>query len=465
MMLNINSNSKTVSKSIYLERMSEPCLLDEFEGIYVGKSITYKIPFLLNLDKLINKNIAILGMSGSGKSYFLKSFIIRSNLQRGSSILIIDWNNEYSETVAFLGGKTLTLGTNFRINIFDLYELENVKNIKNVSDVISNSINLNEEENYSIYNKVLSMLSYKLVSALNLSNLINELRKDKSVMSRRLARKLLQLKSSPMFAEKTEFPIKEMLNGVISIDFSTLKDDNQRNEISKSIFRIIIELMHSTGISGIQKVNEKIIVLDEAWRLIKNSEDVGVLFREGRKYGFCVAVATQLANDINNEVLSNSACLILFRLQNDSDYKMLVDCGIINEKDKNKIANLSVGSCLISMVLKENSNIINKFLIESTDGIVSRFYFIISGGKMQNRISHRLFTESTKKLQTSAEVKEKIINFLNENNNEVEDIHLIRFMLGLNISRAEIFYYLRLLGLKDIDIAVAFDNAAIIAVK
>ena len=74
-------------------------------------------------------------------------------------------------------------------------------------------------------------------------------------------------------------------------------------------------------IESIPKNSERMIVLDETWRLVRNSEEVGILFREGRKYGFSVIVATQLASDISNEVLSNAASVFLFRMQNDSDYR------------------------------------------------------------------------------------------------------------------------------------------------
>ena len=182
------------------------------------------------------------------------------------------------------------------------------------------------------------------------------------------------------------------------------------------------------------------------------------MFREGRKYGFCVAVATQMVNDINNEVLSNSACLFLFRLQNEGDYKLLVDCGIINEEYKQKIMRLPVGSCMISMALTGSNGRISKFFLESTDGIATNVYTII-GEKMQKKISYRLFVDSTKKLMAGNEQKEQLINFVAENNNEIEDTQLIRFLLGLKVERYEIICYLRAFGLKDMEIVKSYDKA------
>lgn len=456
MMLKTNSNSRMISKNVYLEAMSEPNLVDNQDGIYIGKSCTFKIPFLLDLDKLINRNIAVLGMSGTGKSYFLKSFIIKSNLQRCSTILIIDWNNEYEKTVKYLGGRVLTLGKDFKINIFDIYDLRNVQNTKNISDLMGYLLNLNEGESYLLYNKIL-LGSNENADGLNVQQLVKEFRKANDSDSDRIASKLLQLRDNPIFADKTGFPIGTMFDGVISIDFSMLRDDTQRKEISKCIFRILTELMHKSSMERTSKGNERILILDEAWRLIKNSDDVGVLFREGRKYGFCVAVATQLTNDINNEVLSNSACLFLFRLQNESDYRVLRDCGIVNDAEIKKVMKLPVGSCMVHAALKDSSTT-SKFFIESVDGVVIDFY-VIRSGNMQNRISNRQMVKSTKMLNVGIEGRERIFNFIAANNNELEDVKLAEFMINLKIERAEIVYYLRSLGLKDIQIIKAYDTA------
>jgi hypothetical protein len=458
-MINIKTNSKLVSCSMYLGRMSEPLLFDNVNGIYLGRSEIYKIPFLFDLDSLMNKNIAILGMSGSGKSYFLKSFIARSNMQRNSFILIVDWNNEYHRIVEFLGGKALRLGIEIKINLFDIYDLSNIKNVRIICDIISQLLNLNNEESYLVYNIVLSK-NARRKNKTNLTKVIGELEEENDAVCSKIAKKLLQLKNNPMFADKTNFNFNALLNGVISIDFSMLRDDSQRNEISKSIFRIITELMHNLDLDKVAKDTERIIVLDEAWRLIKNSEDVGTLFREGRKYGFCVAIATQLVNDINNEVISNSACMFIFRLQNENDYNVLTDSGIINNVEKEKLANLSVGSCLVSLVLKTKENQISRFFLASVEGVITDTYGI-KCGRMQNIISHRLFVESTKNLMVSEQAKDQIMNFIMENNNEIDGSRLVRFLLDLKVDRPEIVHYFRKLGIKDKEIIILYERAAI----
>jgi DNA helicase HerA-like ATPase len=441
--------------------MSEPSLKESSKGIYLGDTRTYRTPLMLDLEEMMNKNIAVLGMSGSGKSFFLKSFIIRSRLWRGSTILIIDWNNEYGQVVGYLNGSILRVGSTFQINIFELYDLRDKKNIGRIAELIGSTLSLNQEEIYLIYSKALEMCVHRKEA--NLRALINLLGEGKENLEK-LAKKLLQLNDNPLFADKTKFQLDSLMNGVISIDFSLLKDDAQRSEISKAVLRLVVELMHRSGFANGSNVVEKIIILDETWRLIKNSEDIGTLFREGRKYGFCIAVATQLVNDISSEILSNSASVFLFRLQNDNDYRLLLESGIITEQEKKKLMDLPMGSCMVSTALKENEGAVSKFFLERIKGAEISWYKIKSGS-MQIAISNRVFLSSTSRLLAEKEAKERIINFCSEHGNELDLRLFIRFLLGLKIERAEIIFYLRQIGLRDFDILRAYSDSMDLSIK
>jgi hypothetical protein len=462
MKIRINSNSKNVSHCIYLDCMSEPLPKDDSTGVYMGDTSIYRIPLIFRLDEMMNKNIAVLGMSGSGKSFFLKNFIIKSRILRNSTILVIDWNNEYSEVIEYLGGTVLKLGSTFRINIFALYDLRSTKNAGRISKLVGSALGLSDEETYLVYNKILLMCSDKKIEP-NLKNLIISMAGGEE-KEERLSRKLLQLNDNPMFADKTDFYLAGLTDGVMSIDFSSLKDDHQRGETSRAILGLVVELMHKSELADGPERAEKIIVLDEAWRLIRNSEDIGTLFREGRKYGFCIAVATQLVNDINSEILSNAASVFLFRLQNDNDYKLLLESGIITQSEKEKIIDLPIGSCMVSTALRENSGTVSKFFLERIKGVeISRCK--IKGDGMQMEISKTLFLSSTGMLLVRKDTKERIVNFCSESGNELDLRLFIRFLLALKIDRAEIIFYLRRMGVHDINIVTAYDASMGLSIK
>ena len=449
-----NSNSKDASNVMHLDCMSEPEMLD-CSGVYLGKSFIYKIPVFLNLDLMMNKNIAIIGMSGAGKSYMLKSFIAKSSIQRGSAVLIIDWNNEYGELVRHMDGAVLSLGTDITVNVLDLHDLRIPKNVRKITEMVGVMLKLSPEEEYSLYSGMLSISED--FSHMNIRTLIKCMESPQDDTSSKVAKKLLQLVGNPMFADCTNLTMADAMHGIVSLDFSALKDDFQRGEISGMMLKAIIEFMHASGIT--QNGIERIIVLDEAWRLIQNSNDVNVLFREGRKYGFCVAVATQLASDINNEVISNSACVFIFRLQNEADYKILEDSGVITEGDKREIMRLQTGSCLVSFAGINSTNS-EKLILSRIDGVDLRTCSII-GGKMKNIIPRKAFEQSLNELDASEVQKTQVMGSLSENNNEIDDVAIIMLMMRLSIKRYEIICFLRRLGLKDARIVKAYETAAV----
>jgi hypothetical protein len=100
----INSNARYVSTMMCMDGMSEPSLEDG-SGVYLGRTNTYHTPFFLNARTLLNPHIAVLGMSGAGKTYFLKSLIARNALCCNTKVLVLDWNGEYADVVSFLDGE------------------------------------------------------------------------------------------------------------------------------------------------------------------------------------------------------------------------------------------------------------------------------------------------------------------------------------------------------------------------
>ncbi len=99
----INSDARYASTMMFMNGMSEPSLEDG-SGVYLGRTRTYHTPFYLDVRKLLNPHIAVLGMSGAGKTYFMKSLIARNVMCCNTSVSVIDWNGEYSNVVSFLGG-------------------------------------------------------------------------------------------------------------------------------------------------------------------------------------------------------------------------------------------------------------------------------------------------------------------------------------------------------------------------
>ena len=101
------------------------CVLDE-GGILLGENKTNGYPFILNLWKrgnlYQNSNAMIIGKSGSGKSYFLKT-LIANEWANGTRVIVLDPEAEYLTLTRNLSGNIIDVGNakEGRINPFHIY--------------------------------------------------------------------------------------------------------------------------------------------------------------------------------------------------------------------------------------------------------------------------------------------------------------------------------------------------------
>ena len=103
------------------------CVLDE-GGILLGENKTNGYPFILNLWKrgnlYQNSNAMIIGKSGSGKSYFLKT-LIANEWANGTRVIVLDPEAEYLTLTRNLAGDIIDVGNAKEgcINPFHIYKI------------------------------------------------------------------------------------------------------------------------------------------------------------------------------------------------------------------------------------------------------------------------------------------------------------------------------------------------------
>ena len=102
-------------------------VLDE-NGIMLGENMDNRCPFFLNIWKrgsmYQNSNAMIIGQSGAGKSFFLKS-LITNEWSNGTRILVLDPEDEYITLTRNLKGNIIDVGRakEGRINPFHIYKI------------------------------------------------------------------------------------------------------------------------------------------------------------------------------------------------------------------------------------------------------------------------------------------------------------------------------------------------------
>ncbi|MFC6717191.1 ATP-binding protein [Natrialbaceae archaeon GCM10025810] len=86
---------------------------NEGSGIIYGTSTEDQSPVLLDLWNWSSHSLAILGKTGSGKSFYAKTLLLRWKLAYPSleQIIVVDPKNEYGSIIEQLGGSTTTLNS------------------------------------------------------------------------------------------------------------------------------------------------------------------------------------------------------------------------------------------------------------------------------------------------------------------------------------------------------------------
>lgn len=443
------SNSRKISSHICVIKSSEP-IASNSNGVYIGRTSVYKTPFFFNSAKLMNPHISVLGTTGSGKTYFLKCFLVRNRAVNDSKILIIDWNNEYKDVITLLGGSSIELGARDHANAFNLFKSQNGH--QTVLNLLSEFLDLQIKEQSALSNVLEKLNSESKRITLNGILTTLEAAGDEA---KELLLKASRLRGDCMFCDETTFDTSLLLDGVTSVNLLGIQGEPQRRFATSIIIELIRSAMHSMEINSRQN---RIIVLDEAWKLIGANSRLGHLFREGRKYGISIVIATQLASDINNEILANSGCIMVFKLQSGSDYEVLENAGVLDAIAAKRLQELQQGSCFIRLSGKDSGSDATKFFIKRVEGFQISAYHI-NGDNMRITVQKEKFLKATGELVTRNEVKSRIMEYAEANSKNIDAIGLVRLMAKNGVGRPEVVKYIRALGLPDKQVVYAYENA------
>ena len=100
-MRTFRQSSRSVSNLFFLIGSTEPSKAEAAKAsgscIYLGRSYIRSMPSFLDLSASINPHIFIFGMTGSGKSYLMKSLIMMLSVISDALVLVIDITGEYAE--------------------------------------------------------------------------------------------------------------------------------------------------------------------------------------------------------------------------------------------------------------------------------------------------------------------------------------------------------------------------------
>jgi len=335
--------------------------LSSNEGILYGINRHNNSLVLFDRFSLENANSVIFAKSGSGKSYAVKLEILRS-LMFGTDVIILDPDNEYKTLSDAVGGSffNISLASSDHINPFDL---PTPREDEKLEDVLrSNIINL------------VALLR------LMLGGLTPE---EDAIMDRAIAEtyaiKDITIDSDPAtWQEKIPLmeDLEQVLEGMEGAEFLVRRMRkftkgtfsqffNQPTNISAEkplvVFGIrdmedelrpvaMFIVMRYVWNKVRSKLKKRILVIDEAWCLMKSEDSASFLFglcKRARKYWLGVTTITQDVNDFmkseyGKPIITNSSLQFLMK-QSPASIDVIQKTFNLTEEEKYILLEASVG--------------------------------------------------------------------------------------------------------------------------
>jgi hypothetical protein len=378
------------------EPSPEMLLSPPSESVYVGRTKYLGVPFFWNSKKLLNPHLCVVGTTGSGKSYFVKTFITRASLALGSSALILDWAGEYADWVKSAGGRVVSFGKQ-GINLLDTAGAsprtrtqQVMDSLRMLTDVSSSpaQCRLTEdaieraylETGFSLGKAGQKKKPPTLESVLRSLGKGSRKSADRADAARRI--KNLIASSGGSFTSST-LPLSSLASGLVCVDLHSLPTESLRSLAGLSILQFVKERMRASEYSPGQGAPRLFVVVDEAWKIAADERsDVVSIVREGRKYGFGLIVASQNPTDVHKSIFSNAGTMLLFRLTHAQERSYVRSSLSYSDFYEEESHSLSVGQALVHLEFSQPAACPRTFILRKVEGEDLLVGLRIRGGGM-----------------------------------------------------------------------------------
>jgi hypothetical protein len=481
-----------IGRRSFFSRPPEPpadiLINDPMKAIYVGTTKLFNIPFSWTFANLTNPHIAIVGVTGSGKSYFVKSFLLRASYIWNANAVIVDFAGEYKKWTVQSGGVVVSFGKGSYMNIMDLAgmrPLDRVKQIMNSLDILSDISNFPEQKRLSqeaieqsyvnmgfglaekppegkkgpTLKNVISLLEEKLQEGTyeypaELENAIYRLRQ--------FARE-----GDDYFARDSTLDLGKLItSGLVDIDMSGLPDERFRTLAALFILQTLKEKMRAEGFSETKGL-KLLVVLDEAWKVASDPRsDAITIIREGRKYQFGLIVASQEPTDINQDIFSNVGTTFILRTKFEKFLNYLQTSMNFSNFIRNEISNFGVGQAAVEMLFTSATRFPSTFIIDKIHGEEPLYVYtldltdILAPSEVSANIIQKDYQFEKEELRTkliefniSPENVEAIFTKMDAQSRSIKTRDFIQELRNAGVENTTIASFLKSIGLDDAIIA------------
>jgi conjugation system TraG family ATPase len=335
--------------------------LSDRKGIPISIDTQFK-PMVEN--RINNRNMFVLGPSGSGKSFFM-NHIVRQYFQQDMDVVLIDTGHSYSGLCQYYQGRYITYSDEAPITMnpflfsekeFNEEKKEFLKSIIGVAwkgvdgtlnqiedSVLSNVIQAYYSDYFSgnSFNPQLSFNTFYVFSSKRIASLIEKEKIDFDLQSYRFV-----LKKFCVGGEYESILNNELDKGLFDEKFIVFEIDAIKEH--KILFPITTLIIMDVFLQKMRlKKNRKALIIEEAWKAIASPMMAGYilyLYKTVRKFnGFATVVTQELDDILNNpivkdSIISNSDTVALLDQTKFRDnYDQVARLLSINEVERRKI--------------------------------------------------------------------------------------------------------------------------------
>ncbi|MCL5733690.1 MAG: ATP-binding protein [Patescibacteria group bacterium] len=360
--IGITNQMNTGPLSSFFPFVSEELTSDT--GVLYGINRHNNTLILFDRFSLENANLVVFAKSGAGKSYASKLEIIR-NLMMGTDILIIDPENEYKKMADGFGGSffNISLASEDHINPFDIPVIPEGEDptdvlrshIVNVSGLIKLMLGKLSAEEDSILDEALieTYSSHEIVAGKDFTNAVPPLLSD-------LENVLRNIEGGKNMAERlykyTKGSFSGFVNQPTNVDLSNRLIVFSIRDLEEELRPIAMYLVMNYIWNTIRaKLKKRILVIDEAWVMMKYESSAIFLFglvKRARKYYLGITTITQEVDDFMNSpygrpIVTNSAIQLLLK-QSPTAMPALIKAFNLTEAEQSLLLQAEIGTGLFS---------------------------------------------------------------------------------------------------------------------
>jgi DNA helicase HerA-like ATPase len=327
--------------------------LNQGDGVELGKLKHHELPVKLDLTKLLRKHVAVLAMSGAGKSHFA-SVVVEELLgrlpERGRpAVIVVDVHGEYTGLAeSFSDRVSIVKGGELKIGVPNLSPWQFKEFVPDMSDVQARELQ-----------RVLSDLQTEMRSGkgpFGLDEVIAHVEREGGIhkqLQQALLGWLFSLRSLDLFG-RTDYPSWE---SIVEPGKAVIVDLSDVTSLRKKQILVAYAARRLFNARKRNRVPPFVLCLEEAHQFTPSSDSkaaaisrqiIEMLAREGRKFYASLVLISQRPVRLSTTVLSQANTNIILRMTNPYDLEHIKQSSeAITSEVADVISSLPVGEALI----------------------------------------------------------------------------------------------------------------------